>query len=244
MAKIDKSKSDRSAEPCFSHRVPALDTLLFFPDTTPRRGPEQMALDEALLENVRLPILRTYTWDGDWVSFGYSQSFADVAKNAPDRELVRRWTGGGIVPHQPDWTFALMIPRDAPLARVRPITSYCQIHEAISAVLTQIAIPTALSTDQATGAEVACFRGRPAQYDVLTPGGTKLCGGAQRRTRQGFLHQGSLQHITVPSHFGECLGRALATEVEAFIPPQRTLDLAETLTKNKYAAQEWTLRIP
>lgn len=244
VAKIDKSKSDRLSNPCFSLRVPALDTLLFFPDSSPRTGPEQMALDEALLEQVQAPVLRTYTWAGDWVSFGYSQSFSAVTENVPGRQLVRRWTGGGIVPHYPDWTFALIVPRNASLAQIRPIASYCQIHEAISSALERIAVATALSSDPVEGAQVACFQGHPAQYDVLTPGGTKLCGGAQRRTRQGFLHQGSLQHVSVPIGFGQELAEALSTHWKFHEPSRETLLLAEQLAAQKYAAPAWTYRTP
>jgi lipoate-protein ligase A len=203
-----------------------------------------MALDEALLEHVTLPLLRTYTWEGDWVSFGYSQSYADVEANTPGYGLVRRWTGGGIVPHRPDWTFALIVPRSATLAQIRPIASYCQIHEAIAAALSQISVPTALSPTSPSGAQAACFAGEPAQFDVLAPGGTKLCGGAQRRTRHGFLHQGSLQQTDVPTDFGESLAQALSSRVEIFTPSQDTLVLTETLSREKYASPAWTHRIP
>lgn len=203
-----------------------------------------MALDEALLAHVTLPILRTYTWEGDWVSFGYSQSHAAVSASAPGCGLVRRWTGGGIVPHRPDWTFALIVPRGSTLAQIRPITSYCQIHEAIAAALIQISVPSTLSTTAPSGAQASCFAGEPAQFDVMASSGTKLCGGAQRRTRHGFLHQGSLQQIDVPANFGESLALTLSSHYETFAPSGDTLALAETLTREKYASHSWTYRMP
>ena len=75
------------------------ESLAVFSDTIPRCAAAQMALDEALLENTSGPVLRTYQWDAPAVSFGYSQSLSAVAAAHPDRPLVRRWTGGGIVEH-------------------------------------------------------------------------------------------------------------------------------------------------
>ncbi len=202
-----------------------------------------MALDEALLEMALGPVLRTYTWSGSWISFGYSQSLTAIAATFPNHGLVRRWTGGGIVPHAPDWTFALIVPRDSAFARLRPSESYCQVHQAVAATLAQLDIPTTLAGDQVTDAPGACFAGRPAQYDVLTPGGSKLCGGAQRRTRKGVLHQGSVQALALPSDFGQNLAARLASTVEKFPPPSELLARAGELAQKKYSSPEWTARI-
>ena len=62
-----------------------------------------MALDEALLENVsRLgkPVLRFYGWTEPAATFGYFQQFSEVERATPLRPLIRRPTGGGIVPHE------------------------------------------------------------------------------------------------------------------------------------------------
>ncbi len=47
----------------------------------------------------------------------------------------------------------------------------------------------------------ACFAGVPAEADLLGEDGLKVCGGAQRRTQQGILHQGSLQQTEIPPGF-------------------------------------------
>ncbi|MGE9268270.1 MAG: hypothetical protein ACQKBY_09245, partial [Verrucomicrobiales bacterium] len=41
------------------------------------------------------------------------------------------------------------------------------------------------------GDSAACFE-KPVCWDVLGPNGEKLAGAAQRRSRAGFLHQGSV----------------------------------------------------
>src|SRR5258708_26441834 len=76
-------------------------------------GPGQvafnMAMDEALLEAMpRLgqPILRFYSWSEPAASFGYFQKFREVERLTLLRPLVRRPTGGGIVPHMEDWTYS------------------------------------------------------------------------------------------------------------------------------------------
>lgn len=223
--------------------MPALETLFFFPDATPRNGPDQMALDEALLETTSVPVLRIYTWEGPWVSFGYSQSIGTVAASFPECDLVRRWTGGGIVPHHDDWTFALIVPRGQPFAHIRPTESYCAIHRAVASTLKTCEISAHLASTAASGPSVACFAGQPAEHDVLTDEGAKLCGGAQRRVRQGFLHQGSLQNVSIPETFGENLGRTLAAELREFKPSAELLARAEELTTHKYSAREWAMRI-
>src|SRR4051794_21406180 len=61
-----------------------------------------MALDEALMASVadlRTPVLRFYGWVQPAATFGYFQHYEEVAKVTPLRPLIRRPTGGGIVPH-------------------------------------------------------------------------------------------------------------------------------------------------
>ena len=76
--------------------------LIVIDDPTPRSGPVNMAIDEVLLSNARSAILRFYRWSAPTVSFGYFVRFTDVCAIAGGRAIVRRWTGGGIVPHGQD----------------------------------------------------------------------------------------------------------------------------------------------
>ncbi len=72
-----------------------------------------MAADEALLESapeLGRPVLRFYGWKESAATFGYSQKYADMEKLTPLRPLVRRPTGGGLVPHDADWTYSLVVP--------------------------------------------------------------------------------------------------------------------------------------
>src|SRR6266705_2532484 len=69
-----------------------------------------MAIDEALLEYAAVLSIRFYRWHSPALSFGYFGKFAHVACYAGERELVRRWTGGGIVFHGDDLTYSIVIP--------------------------------------------------------------------------------------------------------------------------------------
>src|SRR6266581_8243365 len=79
-------------------------------DDTPRSSAMNMAIDEALLEFAKIPSIRFYRWNSPALSFGYFGKFVDVATYATQRDVVRRWTGGGIVFHGDDLTYSVIIP--------------------------------------------------------------------------------------------------------------------------------------
>src|SRR6267142_4414718 len=98
-------------------------------------GPGQfafnMALDEALLESMpRLgqPVLRFYSWSEPAASFGYFQKFREIERLTQLRPLVRRPTGGGLVPHDRDWTYSLVFPPTSAWYGLRAIQSYQRVH--------------------------------------------------------------------------------------------------------------------
>jgi len=201
-----------------------------------------MALDEALLESVTLPTLRVYRWDGPAVSLGCSQSLAAVRGLYPHLPLVRRWTGGGIVEHLGDWTFSLIVPTRETLAALRPTETYRRIHEALRLALGQLGLVTRLVQADDTRPGAACFSA-PALHDIHNAQGEKLCGGAQRRTRRGFLHQGSIQQVAVPEGFGRRVAETLASKITTPAVEALPTERAEFLSREKYAARAWTEKI-
>src|SRR2546429_9442606 len=84
------------------------DALDAYHDATPHSAAVNMAIDEALLESATVPSIRFYRWRSPALSFGYFGKFADVAIYASERDLVRRWTGGGIGPHREGLTHAIL----------------------------------------------------------------------------------------------------------------------------------------
>jgi len=153
-----------------------------------------MAFDETLLESASQsgrPLLRFYGWTERAASFGYSQKYAEVARLTFLRPLVRRPTGGGLVPHDADWTYSLVFPRDHWWYACRAPESYRRVHEWIHAAFARLDVPTELSSCCRKELPGQCFVGRE-QFDVLWQG-KKIAGAAQRRNRQGLLIQGSVQ---------------------------------------------------
>src|SRR5437016_7001273 len=94
-----------------------------------------MALDEVLLETSTSPTLRSYRWKSPALSFGYFGSYAEVADQRGAREIVRRWTGGGVVPHGDDLTYSVIIPASHPFFTHSPLAIYCSLHDAIRRAL-------------------------------------------------------------------------------------------------------------
>jgi lipoate-protein ligase A len=153
-----------------------------------------MAVDETLLQQVHHldnPVLRFYAWSEPAASFGYFQRFADVTRATSLRPLVRRPTGGGIVPHDCDWTYSLVFPPHHPWYGLKAIESYRRVHDWVQAAFEELGIKTELASTTPTRGIDQCFAGA-AQFDVLL-GEQKIAGAAQRRTRSGLLIQGSIQ---------------------------------------------------
>ena len=222
--------------------MPLFDVINLFLDETERGGPEQMALDEALLESAERPTLRSYRWAGQAVSFGYSQSLAAVRERIPSLPFVRRWTGGGIVEHGRDWTFSLVVPSSEPLAKARPEDTYRSIHANITTVLNELGYPARLAGSEECADEMTCFSS-PVRHDVIGLDLCKLCGGAQRRTRRGFLHQGSVQNLRLPADFAVRLLKLLAVETLRFSPDLATLTRTQELAAEKYGTIAWLAKV-
>ena len=217
-----------------------MQALDYFDDLTPRSGAEQMALDEALLLSVSRPLLRHYTWSESAATFGYGQSLAEVREVEPDLPLTRRWTGGGIVRHEGDWTFALIVPARSEWAEMRPAATYERLHAAIVDALRDEGIEARLAASDTSG--LACFVS-PVKHDILSDDGRKLCGGAQRRTRRGFLHQGSIQGVELGKDFGKRFAGKLALDVTNFEPPSELLRKAKSLTVSRYGDHGWLRKV-
>lgn len=160
----------------------------------PTASAENMAWDEALLAAVpRLgqPVLRFYGWTEPAATFGYFQKIAEVQRMTKLRPLIRRPTGGGLVPHDEDWTYSLAFPAGDPWHQFKAVESYRRVHEWIQAAFTRAGLATELAPCCRKEVPGQCFIGAE-QFDVLWQG-RKIAGAAQRRTRDGLLIQGSIQ---------------------------------------------------
>jgi lipoate-protein ligase A len=158
-----------------------------------------MAMDEALLEAapaLAQPVLRFYSWTEPAASFGYFQKHAEIEKATHLRPLVRRPTGGGLVPHDADWTYSLVFPPNDPWYSLKAAASYHHAHEWLRAAFQRLGLDTELASDSRKELPGQCFAGHE-RSDVLWRG-RKIAGAAQRRMRSGLLIQGSVQPPPTP----------------------------------------------
>ena len=206
-------------------------------------GSIQMALDEILLRQVTLPMLRIYRWEAPCVTFGYFQKIEQVRATYPALPVVRRWTGGGMVEHGKDLTFSLVIPKGDPCATMPPVDFYRTLHGHLAVSLSKMtssAIRLAGEGDLRVGP--SCFSA-PAPDDLLLSG-EKILGGAQRRSAGALLYQGSLQGMGGFSMLPDpkVLALALSSTIAGrnLMPTlkQEALDLAES----RYRRSEWNGR--
>lgn len=199
-----------------------------------------MAIDEALLDYATQPVLRFYRWERPSLSFGYFGKFADVASQARTLNIVRRWTGGGVVRHGEDLTYSLVTPARDPASTRGPPAIYLALHKSIHEALLAEGRESQLAAQAAPKVSEACFA-NPVRNDLLCDG-RKIAGAAQRRTRRGFLHQGSIQLPGLSERFRERFASALAAQIQSEKMPPAVRDRATKLAAEKYATASWLHR--
>jgi lipoate-protein ligase A len=219
-----------------------LTQLSLWIDEQPREGPENMAVDEWLLETVSAPVLRIYRWEGSWISLGCFGRISEVPDSVQNVRFVRRLTGGGIVDHQRDWTYTLVIPGKEKLAQERGAESYRIIHQALVGAIAPRFNPMLSDGNSTTGA-AACFE-NPVRFDLVIETGEKLAGAGQRRTKNGLLHQGSVAMKLDALDSIDCSKRlasrlAAAWKMGSLTPIPADLERRMTV---RYGNPEWTHR--
>jgi lipoate-protein ligase A len=202
-----------------------------------------MAVDEALLRLCRQPILRFYRWsEPSATSIGYFQAYTDAPDNRP---FVRRYTGGGLVDHAADFTYSVILPREHPLNLAGTSKSYHQIHGAVAKGLQREGLEVRLAPANDQVESTACFQ-KAVRYDVITgiTNKEKIAGAAQRRTREGCLHQGSIllksfDFKSLSCSIGEYMISLMgANAEESELTPEETTK-ARTLETGRYATKQW-----
>ena len=217
-----------------------LDELHVYDDREPRSAVLNMAVDEALLETTASPSLRFYRWRGPALSFGYFGSYADVADQRCDREIVRRWTGGGVVPHGDDLTYSIVIPASHPFFARSSLAIYSALHDAIRGAFQANGIAAILANSVSPKVSENCFA-NAVRADVILAG-QKIAGAAHRRSRAGLLHQGSVQKAKLPDRFRNDLARAVCDRFEHRALSRDLIDRAAAIARAKYGTIEWLMR--
>ena len=223
------------------------DSIDLWSDKVPRSGPWHMAVDELLFSRrtAQRPILRFYRWVEPSISVGYFEPYHHLeAAIAARRVPVRRWTGGGIVEHGDDLTYALVVPAGAGAgSALRAKAVYGWVHERLCQVLREAGITAEMAVNVEDSESRECFR-KPVACDVIVAG-KKVAGAGQKRTRDGLLHQGSIQGVELPGNFEERFAHAMAPRVHEneTVLEGREPEI-ESLVQQKYGSESWLRRFP
>jgi lipoyl(octanoyl) transferase len=192
-----------------------LPSLSLWIDATPHDGSWNMAADEVLLASSASPLLRVYQWDRAAISVGVRFDLLSLPPECSGLPTVKRPTGGGIVWHGADSTFTLVVPGTSGSSRFESRQSYRWLHQILADALSQWqGQPHELKLAAADSMHDACFD-QPVLWDVMC-NQRKVAGGAQRRSRLGFLHQGSIAYAALGTDFWAQFASQLAVLVTPF----------------------------
>lgn len=210
-------------------------------DTGRASAQENMALDAKLLEEMKpddAPILHLYEWEGDAATYGHfldPKKFLDLEQaKALGLSLARRPTGGGIIFHVSDLAFSVLVPANFPHYSTNTLDNYDFINSAVKRAVNNLFEKTedlSLLPQESTPVDESsrhfCMA-KPTIYDVML-GSRKIAGAAQRRRRQGYLHQGSISIALPKENF---LSQVLLTGTQ----------VKEAMEANTFSilGQEWT----
>ena len=183
-------------------------------DTGANSAEKNMALDREFLNGLSQcdkPILHLYEWESPSATYGhFIDPYALLDKNKVNihgLQLAKRPTGGGIIFHLTDFAFSVLVPSTYPLFSLNTLENY----ERINGMVLK-AIHHFLGTDQSTLLPIEEARSdkasqhfcmaKPTKFDVMLDG-KKIGGAAQRKTKSGYLHQGSISLARPPQNILE-----------------------------------------
>lgn len=209
-----------------------------------------MAFDEILLENsakFAKPLLRLYGFDSPSITIGYSQYYDAASDNK--HTVVRRPTGGGVVYHDRDLTYTFVVPPGHYITELDRIESYHFFHRGILEILKHFNIYGVLSRDMPMPNDMKrmqCFSS-PTRYDVIVDG-VKYAGAAQRRSRKGILHQGSIMLEKIncdKDSFRKILIKTFENyfdiEFEKIQADKNIINQSKKLENEKYSRKSWNM---
>jgi lipoate-protein ligase A len=189
------------------------------------------------------PVLRLYSWSEPAATFGYFQKYADVAEMTPLRPLIRRPTGGGLVPHEADWTYSLVFPPQDAWHSLKAVESYHRAHGWVQAAFLVLDVQTDLAGSPRAAPAGQCFVGAE-RHDVLWMD-RKIAGGAQRRNQKGLLIQGSIQpppgiaREEWEAAFCKVAEEAWDVRWTDFLPDKELLDSVAQATDQKFSRENY-----
>ena len=190
------------------------------------------------------PTLHLYRWEGRAATHGYFAKPEALLKMEVAEliglRLARRPTGGGLILHDYDFAFSIVLPIDYPGISANTLGNYALVNGMVMSALQNLLPQQQLSLFPG---KAGCAHHRPkfcmaegTRYDIFCEG-KKLVGAAQRKTRHGLLHQGSICIQIPPSNEGiSLLGKKAYEAMTALSFPLSTLQPDLSL-------EEWRVKI-
>ncbi|MCH9614871.1 MAG: Octanoyltransferase LipM [Chlamydiia bacterium] len=190
-------------------------------DTGIHTAEENMEIDRKLLVDLKdEPILHLYGWAKPSATFGHFIKIGEHLKTPSILDLAKRPTGGGIIFHTFDLAFSVLLPASHPEFSDNTLSNYHYINSAVARALKASDLLPDEPVPLDPPSKHFCMA-KPTKYDVMI-GGRKLAGAAQRKMKQGLLHQGSIS-IAPPNE---------AFLDEVLLPDSR---VKEAMLENSYA---------
>ncbi len=171
-----------------------------------------MSLDSELLKNLgeaQRPILHLYEWQRESATYGHfvkPERFLNLHEvQQRGLDLARRPTGGGILFHLWDLAFSVLIPAKSSLFSINTFDNYRLVNDVVKEVVSQFLgkkeVLLVQKEERLYDGEALSFcMAHPTRYDVVL-NGKKVAGAAQRKTRGGFLHQGTVALVEPDEEF-------------------------------------------
>src|SRR4029079_7573256 len=149
-------------------------------------------------------------WETDSATYGYftqPSQFLDLERAARKNLcLARRPTGGGMIFHVWDMAFSVVVGAHLSEYSINTLENYAFVNNAVLGAVQEFlqrANVLSLIEEDGEGLDRACQHfcmAKSTKYDVLWEG-KKVAGSAQRKTKKGFLHQGSISLLLPPQEY-------------------------------------------
>ena len=181
-------------------------------DTGKRSAEENMRLDGEILSAMSpedAPLLHFYDWEGDAATYGHFVKIGDFLNLEEAKRrgltLARRPTGGGIVFHLWDFAFSVAVPSGSSLFSRDTLENYQMVNRLVLSALKKLSAQKSIDLMDQTPSFEDAASGRfcmaaPTIYDVVI-GEQKVAGAAQRKRKNGFLHQGTISLMRPPEEY-------------------------------------------
>lgn len=172
-------------------------------------GPQQiMDADSARLDQlsqINRPVLHLYRFECPSITYGHFIPIEKMLNLEALKEekiaLGKRPTGGGVIFHLYDLAFSFLMPSTHPAFSNVTLENYAFVNEIVKKSLTPFLSSDSLKFlphDPSDPSPAGHFcMAKPTIFDVMH-GDKKIAGAAQRKKKQGYLHQGSIA-IQAPS---------------------------------------------